>query len=528
MGPSKLLLAIGIAFMPLVSSKSSLRSVDSSKFPPVHEIKHLVSKVCDGGLRLPGSPHHKKVVDFIECQLSGMPGLKVEKSHFEIAGWQPDGNSLYGAARFKIGNERFDVVSAMGYCLPTNGSYISGQLMYVPNNVALSGVNVKGRIVVRDYNLLPIPEALIQSGSYYASPDTTTNGTYTRPFVTPPVEDLLASSLGGAAGYISAFNVSREQLESYYSHHSGIHWPIPAIFTGAEQYQQIRAASKAKRKGSIRIDATTGPLKVPQLIATLPGQTNRTIVVATHTDGDTHIQENGPAALLALARYFSALPVSARLATIKFVFAASHLAYQKDSDKTVALALDATYDTNGTTSFVIALEHLGAREVLPVPAPKGTYGNVLEFTGEGETLLWAVGPVKPAIMAATQVARERKLDKTIIAPGFPPKNASQVPEYLSFGGIGTYYHQALVPTMAFISGPWSLWAPGFGADAVDFDRLRVQQMAIGDMILRLSSYTKAELAGNYTTYRKERAKGFPSGDINIAQGDQFINPDLKF
>lgn len=372
----------------------------------------------------------------------------------------------------------------------------------MPPGGSLGKLNITGRIVVRDYSLLAVPAALLSNAAYYASPDAVDNlaDGYTRPFLTPPLDDLKTASLAGAAGYILAFNVSRLQIENYYTSHAGVHWLVPGVFTGAEQYQQLLKAAMAEEVASIKIDATTGITSVPTLTATLPGLTNTTVVLATHTDGDTFVQENGPSALLTLARYFSSLPLASRKTTFRFEFQASHLAYQKDSDKTVANELDASYDrANGTVSMVIAIEHLGTRAIEQIPAPDGSYGKVLNFTGNGEPLLWAVGPVTPAIDAVVNVARSHKLDNTFIAPGFPPSNASQVPAYYSFGGLGTYYHNALVPTTAIISGPWSLWAPKFGASALDFDRLRGEHMAIGDVMLALSQYTKAELAGNYTS-----------------------------
>lgn len=293
---------------------------------------------------------------------------------------------------------------------------------------------------MRDYTNLPIPTSLFESIAYYASADATANPIYSRPFVTPPHADLLAASLGGAAGYISAFNVSREQLEGYYSGHSGTHWLVPAVFTGAEQYEELRAAAEKNATASISIDAKVGRVKVPRVMATLPGLSNETIVVATHTDGVTYVQENGPAALLTLLKYFAALPLSARAKTIKFAFEASHLAYQLDSDKTLAKTLDSEYDAgNGTnTAFVIAIEHLGAREIESSPATDGAYGNVLNYTGRGEATLWSVGPVQQAIDGVVNITKARELDNVVVSPGFPPASGpGMVPSYPSMGGLGT-------------------------------------------------------------------------------------------
>lgn len=114
--------------------------------------------------------------------------------------------------------------------------------------------------------------------------------------------------------------------------------------------------------------------------------TNTTIVVATHIDGNTSVQENGPAALLTLARYLASLPITSRQNTIKFAFAASHLVYQRDSDKAIAKSIDATYENN-TVAFVIAIEHLGTRELAPSPAPNGTCSPIIPTDGRAWNIL---------------------------------------------------------------------------------------------------------------------------------------------
>lgn len=394
--------------------------------------------------------------------------------------------------------------------------------MYLNKTADITKFDLKGKIVMRDYSYLSLPLALVSALSYYASPDAMEHAPqYTRPFVTPPHADLLAASLGGAAGYISAFNVSREQLQGYYSGHSGTHWLVPGVFTGAEQYATLKSAADRQANASIRIDAVSGVVKVPRLHATLPGASNETIVIATHTDGVTYTQENGPAALLTLARYFSTIPRQQRNKTLLFAFEASHLAYQRDSDKTLARVLDASYE-NGTTVFVIAIEHLGTRELESYPAPNNRPGNVLNYTGKPEAILWSVGEVQPAIDTVVDIVKTRALDNTVVARGFPPANPpGMVPTYSSMGGLGSYYTNALIPTMALISGPWSLWAPRFGADALDYERLRMQHVAIGDAILGLSRFSKADLAGNYTVFRERRKNGAKTISINSDER-QFI------
>ncbi|TIA28191.1 hypothetical protein D6C78_10858 [Aureobasidium pullulans] len=482
-------------------------TIDAARFASTHKIEDLVNQVCEGGLRLPGSPGHLKTVDYIRRQLRQIPGLQLSETNFTLANWQPKKNSMYESAQLKVDGKKVEVVGSIAYSLPTNDSALSGPLLYIPASANIADYNITGKVVLRDYPFLDIPTSLFSNAAYYYSPDSINHkSTYIRPFVSPPNADLLACSLQGAIGYISAFNVSRKQLEGYYSGHAGTHWKVPGVFTGAEQYQTLLQAAAQSLTASISIDAINGSVVVPRIHATLPGVSKETIVVATHTDGVTYVQENGPVALLTLAQYFASLPLAARNKTIMFAFEASHLAYQLDSDKTLAKTLDATYD-NGTTAFVIAVEHLGTREIEQYPNANGT-GTYLNYTGLPESILWSVGEVQPAIAAVVGVAKSRALENTVVSPGFPPINPSNmVPTYASMGGLGTYYTNALVPTMALISGPWSLWAPSFGAEALDFERLRTEYLAIGDVILALSRYSKVELAGNYTTFRQRRASG---------------------
>lgn len=44
------------------------------------------------------------------------------------------------------------------------------------------------------------------------------------------------------------------------------------------------------------------------LVGTIPGRSEETIILLSHTDGANAVWENGPAGILALARYFASIP----------------------------------------------------------------------------------------------------------------------------------------------------------------------------------------------------------------------------
>ncbi len=75
------------------------------------------------------------------------------------------------------------------------------------------------------------------------------------------------------------------------------------------------------------------------------------------------------------------------------------------------------------------------------------------------------------------------------------------------GGLGNAFHPNLVPTLAMISGPWSLYDPVFGRRAIDFSQMRAQVLAVGDAILALDGLPRAQIAGDYPALQAQLDEG---------------------
>jgi hypothetical protein len=113
--------------------------------------------------------------------------------------------------------------------------------------------------------------------------------------------------------------------------------------------------------------------------------------------------------------------------------------------------------------------------------------------------------------AVVDAAVTGALDRVLVSPGFGAPVEGQVPQIVSFGGIGTPYHAHLVPTMSIITGPWSLWAPAFGAEAIDIGLLRAQVLAAADVVRGLDAVPRDAIAGGYLADRAARAAGATAG-----------------
>ena len=161
------------------------------------------------------------------------------------------------------------------------------------------------------------------------------------------------------------------------------------------------------------------------------------------------------------------------------------------------------------------MEHLGTREIVPNAA-----GDRLRFTGKGEPFLFAAGNSDLLRQTAMNVTKKRNLDRTAVLQGLGLPTPGQAPPICSMGGLGTFFQSLLVPTLAMISGPWSLYAPSFKESAIDFRRMRSQLLAVGDTVLALDGAPRDQIAGDYPELRKQRAQGSPTCPP-VSAGQQF-------
>lgn len=456
--------------------------VDPRAFTSATAMRDLNAKIAGFGLRSTGSPAHQRMLDWLDRRVRQMPGMTVASQTFRIRGWQPLGQDLTTAGWLIAGGELVPVAGAIPYTRP---GFAGGELVHLPSTERITAANAGGKVVIRDFP--PVD----------------------RGYLAEPVlnRDLADAGLARAAGLVVAFDFPRSQVRGYWDPHTGTHTHVPGVFVGVDEAQRLKQLAAAGGRAHLAVLAGRDRVTTRSLIATLPGQSKERIVLDTNTDGNTWVQENGNVALLALAEYFAALPQRCRPRTLEFVFATGHLHRSAEGSEFRARDLDADYD-KGTVAFAFVLEHLGTKEFLPVPRANGTLRE-LKPSGAAEFFAWFAGSPS-LIVAANQAITRHALDRAIVLPGIDLPNPARVPPQCSFGGIGTHFHGHLIPTMATISGPWSLWAPSFGEQAIDYNRMFAQTLAAGDSILALGTVPREQIAGPYLAYRQARAAGAPT------------------
>jgi hypothetical protein len=117
------------------------------------------------------------------------------------------------------------------------------------------------------------------------------------------------------------------------------------------------------------------------------------------------------------------------------------------------------------------------------------------------------------VNASVAAVKRHKLDNGSVLKGVEAPVTDRVPQFRSQGGIGTNFNSQLIPTISTITGPWSLWAPSFAEHAVDFDRMRAEVLALGDVVRGVDRVPRAQVAGAYIEERRKRAQRSPTCEV---------------
>ena len=493
--------------------------VDAEQFAGAEELRDLLAEFNDFGLRSPASDQHEAAIDWLARELGDIPDMEIEFDEYTIDRWQPTpeaagdtpGRDLAAAGALTVddgtSSEEIAVAGAVPFTLPTAGDGATGELAFLAAD-EITAASADGKIVVTEIPHTSLPYGAFGAIGHLVTDDVPTEGDYDRPYLRDLDSILVDAGTAGAAGVVMVWDAPTEQLVGYWDPHTGTKFRVPAVYAGHDDVDRLRSLAAAGATARLSVHAEWDQAPTRNLIATLPGQTRERIVVNTNTDSVTWVQENGTIAALALARYLGNLPIECRARDVQFALTTNHLGFSADGTFRYGPQLDEDFDA-GTVAFVMAPEHLGTREILP-----GGPDNRLDYTGEGEVFAWSAPEESPALVQATiDAVQRRDLDRTAVLKGVGAPGAGQVPSICSQGGLGTNFHGLLIPTVAGISGPWSLWAPGFGEDAIDVERMRDQALAFGDIAVELDDVPRDEIAGGYLAAREQRASGTPTCDL---------------
>lgn len=530
-GPARALyVAATLAVFPAAAAAQGTcpTTVDDAQFAASADFEQMVKKLNSFGLRTPGSPEHEAMLRVLESELKAIPGLNVANQNYELTQWEPTpkaadgrGRDMGAAGSLALVGARGDIpipsASAIAFTRPTNAAGRVGEVVYLAEGEPTTPDKVKGKIVLRDLPTRSIPYTLLLAVSHYSSPDflEETGGSYSRTYLTASfTTDIEEAAAAGAVGFIRAFDLPTAQVRGYYSSHNGTLQAIPGVWVGADEREQLEKIATDGGRVRIGVKAKITPdTPTRNLIATLPGQSAEKIVLATNSDGNSWVQENGTAAFVMLARYLASLPLGCRPKTIEFVASSAHLGYNQDGFTYYIKDLEQRGQL-GDIFFGMGIEHLGAREVLMVPRTDGGPGRQLTMSGEAEPYSFFAPTESPVISTALIGAvQARGPERTGVLRGLDvPPPVGRIPVFCSFGGLANEFQFRLVPSIGGISGPETMWNSIYGVDGLDFEHMRRQTLVLGDTLMNIATQAKAAVEGAYPQERAAVAAGAETCD----------------
>lgn len=479
-------------------------TVDPAAFATEQRLRELAQTQEDFGPRPTGSAAHTSYVGWLEQQIGAVPGIQLSSLPYAIDRW----DSL--ATGLSVNGTAVPVAAPVPFAGSTGPGGVSAPLVHIPAGTAITAANAAGKIVIRDLPWQSVPNLLfypLMLGYHMHDPAHTINPLGSESMEAPAAADadLKAAAAAGAKGVIEVSKLPHDQIEGMYAPYEGLPYSVPGAYVGAAEGQLLKAAAQA----TLTVDAAWTPTSTRTVLATLPGVSAQKIVVTSHTDGMNPVWDNGPLTMIEMARYLAALPLECRQRTVQFAFVTGHL-YQHLTGPDVreggagqlAAQLDTEYD-QGKVSAVVVLEHLGARRY------NFTGGRLVADPSLTELLWVPVSESTPLRELVKGRVIARDVRRTAILKGLSAADLATVPHHCGFGGEGTPYNQHLLPTVAPIAVPKTLFSPQFGVEALDFAVMRKASLAFTDVVLGLGPMPQANVAGDVTTMRAQRASGTP-------------------
>jgi hypothetical protein len=490
--------------------------VDPQRFASADALYAANERMAGFGERPTGTRNHRRFINALEAQLAKLPGVQLRSIAYPIDRWTPDRGRMLLRVRDAGGKaRRIRLAGPLPYAADTPRGGAAGRLAYLPPGQPIEGADVRGKVLVRDTGSTKLPNAALAALQWWTyDPEQKLtldiggdleleDASATR------VADMQAAAKAGALGVVFVHGLPHEQIRGQYAPYEGIRWPVPALFVGADEGQELKDLAAKEATARIRLTSTTKRVKTRMLLAELDGLSDERIVVQSHTDGMNAVWDNGPVAMVEIAEWFARIGKGCRPRKLLFAFTTGHL-YQHlvppsrdGSAEQLARQLDDTYD-QGSVAAVLPLEHLGAKRYLPKPRGGGKPGRTLVKQDRNEPNSLFISESPGLVASALQAVQRHDLREAIALRGADLPGL-QLPPHDSFGGEGNPYLHHLIPTAAFITGPWTLFNPDWTIDQlVDRALLHRQALVWADLVHLVSTQPRELLGGAYVGYRAAR------------------------
>jgi hypothetical protein len=428
------------------------------------------------GPKYTGNQAHTTFVEFLATNLKSL-GLDVARERYTLPRWDARRWAITvkpaSGAAFSV-----PVTSYFPYSGQTTAAGVTGELVFAGSNPTFTLDGLRGKVAFVDFATNTRQWAHMYQ-AWGINPPGETFPVSMRP-ARGGISDLTQFQKAGAVGVILGWtDVSDANAADQYTPFSRPPQGIPGLYVGRETGAKLRALAGTGAAATVVLEADIFPnTPTDTLIATLPGVSqDEILIVNTHTDGPNATEENGSIGILALAKYFSRVPKSARKRTMVFPLTTGHFA--GPWVPSIRGVIEKHPDLIRKAVAALTVEHLGCLEWMD--------DALLNYkaTGKNEWSV-AITPLKSTgdiLVDALKGSRDR-------AAVVNPVNGGWL-------GEGGSLSRAGVPTIGYIPQPnYLLAGPADGCiDKLSPELLRSQIEVFAKVLHTMDSMSTAQLKG---------------------------------
>ncbi|RJQ09465.1 MAG: M28 family peptidase [Bacillota bacterium] len=442
------------------------------RLPSTEEVWSYIVDIYSFGPRRTGSQAALATADYLASRLTGFgfADVRVETVDFdywEASRWRVSVDDGSGSGPRDL--ECFYVP----YSGPTAPEGVTAELVYVGTGRSedWAGTDVAGKVVLVDLPPVEVAWDQLKIFGYLAYDKTGRTKGWSRPYpigwmihylsVYPALEEAgVAGIIGVLRGYPDMGPLS------YYAPYDGELRSVPSLYIREREGQRLVEALQggAGVTASVVLEAAVAPGagRAPVVYGVLPGRSETNLIIHSHYDSPwaSGVEDSsGVGVVLALARYYAAVPAEARDRTLVFLFTGSHMVGAPTNPWFIESHRE---DIMARNLYDIAIEHVA---------------DDFPYDDEGLTARGAFvteNPVVASIFARTVTTRG--LDRTLIFPTGTP---------LGVPTDAGPFQRAGYRVVSLISGPVYLFDAADTLDRVARDELGPMAAAYVDFIERL-------------------------------------------